>query len=222
MQTCLLLIQLDYTHSIIANNGGDLSTNYPSHLIILEREKPKISNTSDGSVSLPRTTETIYENIYDTNKLKEFIKNARAARCRARFPLPVILYKGRHVCRSGTLAGGPEIYGRLGLEYLCPGNDQQSGKEAVKNEEANNHESSITNGESITHEESMGYYSSFDFKQEQANESNSEISNKEPKLTYWQIIDNVRTQDIKLLKTFNVGTIIDLMVEKKKVKFGMK
>lgn len=38
----------------------------------------------------------------------------------------------------------------------------------------------------------------------------------------WQLFDKVRHQDIKLLKALNVETIIDLMVEKKKVKFGMK
>lgn len=37
----------------------------------------------------------------------------------------------------------------------------------------------------------------------------------------WQLFDRVRQQDIKLLKTLNVGTIIDFMVEKKKVKFMM-
>lgn len=37
----------------------------------------------------------------------------------------------------------------------------------------------------------------------------------------WQLFDRVRNQDIKLLKTLNVGTIADFMVEKKKVKFLM-
>lgn len=37
----------------------------------------------------------------------------------------------------------------------------------------------------------------------------------------WQLFDRVRSQDIRLLKTLNVGTIIDFMVEKKKVKFGV-
>lgn len=38
----------------------------------------------------------------------------------------------------------------------------------------------------------------------------------------WQLYNRVRGQDIQLLKTLNVGYICDLMVEKKKVKFGMK
>jgi len=38
----------------------------------------------------------------------------------------------------------------------------------------------------------------------------------------WQLYNRVRSQDIRLLKAFQVQTIVDLMVEKKKVKFGMK
>lgn len=181
MEKCLLLTDMDYTHSIINNNGGDLSAHYPSHLVILENEKYRNPNTCDTPPPLPRTAETIYESMYDPNKLKELIKSARFARCRSRFPLPVILYKGRHICRSATLSGGPEIYGRSGLDYLFAGSEgvvsiQQQVDEA-------------RGGDSV--------------------------------LSDWQLFDKVRHQDIKLLKTLNVGTIIDFMVEKKKVKFGM-
>lgn len=182
MQRCLLLTDLDYTHSIINNNGGDLSAHYPSHLIILEYEKCRNANLCDTPPPLPRTSETIYENMYDPNKLKELIKSARFARCRSRFPLPVILYKGRHVCRSATLSGGPEIYGRSGLDYLFAGSEG-----------------------TVSIEQQV----------DEARASDSVLSD-------WQLFDKVRHQDIKLLKTLNVGIIIDFMVEKKKVKFGMK
>lgn len=33
--------------------------------------------------------------------------------------------------------------------------------------------------------------------------------------------NKVRNYDVELLKTLNVGTIVDFMVEKKKVKYGM-
>lgn len=181
MQRCLLLTDLDYTHSIINNNGGDLSAHYPSHLIILEYEKCRNPNLCDTPPPLPRTSETIYENMYDPNKLKELIKSARFARCRSRFPLPVILYKGRHVCRSATLSGGPEIYGRSGLDYLFAGSEG-----------------------TVSIEQQV----------DEARASDSVLSD-------WQLFDKVRHQDIKLLKTLNVGIIIDFMVEKKKVKFGM-
>ena len=38
----------------------------------------------------------------------------------------------------------------------------------------------------------------------------------------WQLFNRIRGQDIKLLKTFGISHICDLMLEKKKVKFGMK
>lgn len=181
MQQCLLLMDLDYAHSVINNNGGDLSAHYPSHLIILEYEKHKNPQTCETPPPMPRTTETIYESMYDPNKLKELIKSARYARCRSRFPLPVILYKGRHICRSATLSGGPEIYGRSGLDFLFAGNE--TGVEQ---------------------------------------DDEARAAGDTGILSDWQLFDKVRNQDIKLLKTLNVGNIVDFMVEKKKVKFGMK
>lgn len=184
MQRCLLLTDLDYDHSVINNNGGDLSAHYPSHLIILNNEKlSKSQKTNSMDTSPPvqsnnRTTDTIYEyNASDLNKLKEMIKSARYARCRSRFPLPVILYKNKFVCRSATLSGGPEIYGRSGLAYLF----------------------------------------------ESSTDGTSEVEDQDDQsdLGDWQLFNKVRNQDIKLLKTLNVGNIIDFMVEKKKVKFGL-
>lgn len=45
--------------------------------------------------------------------------------------------------------------------------------------------------------------------------------NKQSKVD-WPLFDSIRSNDIRLLKTLNVGTIVDFMVEKKKVKFGLK
>ena len=136
MQRCILLADMDYKHSVINNNEGDLSAHYPSHLIVLEYEKNKNPNKCDTPPPQPRTTETIYESMCDPIRLKELIKSARYARCRSRFPLPVILYKGKYICRSSTLSGGPEIYGRSGLDYLFPGNETGTGEEESSKEDA--------------------------------------------------------------------------------------
>ncbi|XP_015171073.1 PREDICTED: myotubularin-related protein 14 [Polistes dominula] len=189
MQRCLLLSSLDYTLSVINNHLGELCGHYPSQLILLQNKKSKNPDTNDtSSTSLPSTslpsknTETMCESMYDPNKLREIIKNARYARCRTRFPLPVILYNGRHICRSATLASGPEICGRLGINYFFPSNGSVSSP---------------------------------------VDEQLDEASGIQPKNNDWQLFDRVRNQDIKLLKTLNVGTIIDFMVENKKVKYGL-
>jgi myotubularin-related protein 14 len=108
------------------------------------------------------------------------------------------LYRGKYICRSATLSGGPEIYGRSGLDYFFCGVDNASTKNSLDDEAYEAQENSIPT-------------------------ENNEVFNKDvEKNSEWQLFDRVRSQDIKLLKTLNVGTIVDLMVEKKKVKFGMK
>ncbi|XP_052780309.1 myotubularin-related protein 14-like isoform X2 [Mya arenaria] len=160
-ERCLKLFAKDYQFSMLNNTSGDLCAHYPSKIVILEYEK----------------TATIHERVeslYDGSRLKEQIKQARFARCRSRFVVPVILFEGKHVCRSATLSSGAEMYSRSGLDFFLTGNEQTSQKLKPA-------------------------------------ASDSDL----------QMFDRVRGQDINILKTFNVKYIVDLMVEKKKVKFGM-
>lgn len=187
MKRCIDLMKADYKTLLIGNTSGELSSSYPSQIIILEHEL----QVSPQPATNPqhRTTNTIYESLYDVNRLKELINKARFARCRMRFPVPVILYKGKYICRSATLSGGAEIYGRTGIEYLF------YGTEPVCDNAENNSGS----------------------EEGASSEANTPISTASD----WQLFDKVRSQDIKLLKTLNIGTIVDFMVEKKKVKFGL-
>ncbi|CAL8109799.1 unnamed protein product [Orchesella dallaii] len=139
-----------------------------------------------GSASITSSTNSelgssIPENGVELTKLKELCSRARFARCRARFPVPVILYNQKNICRSATLSGGPEIYGRSSFDYLFSGG--------------------------------------VDWKQDY-DDAEDEIIVPETQ-SDWQLFDRVRSQDIRLLKAFQVQTIVDLMVEKKKVKFGV-
>uniref|UniRef100_A0A182WGQ2 Uncharacterized protein n=1 Tax=Anopheles minimus TaxID=112268 RepID=A0A182WGQ2_9DIPT len=230
MHRCNVLLQQDYSVIEISNTTGELSSHYPSTLLIPEYEYKNLSSSSGNNTqapaggssngfasindfltrsgptaqhptpqqqpSAPSTgpgQQTIYETTYDGNKLRDLINKARFARCRARFPLPVILYKGKYICRSATLSGGPEIYGRSGLDYLFYSLDSTATSPTLDEEAYEARETSLPED---TFEEPI---------------TNSD----------WQLFDRVRSQDIKLLKTLNVGTIVDFMVEKKKVKFGM-
>lgn len=175
LKKCVELMKADYSLFIINNANGDLCAQYPSDLIILEYE-----NAHNTPGRLNNMTDTIYESLYDSQKLRELFSRARSARCRARFPVPVILYRGKNICRSATLSGGPEILGRRGYDYLF------SSSEA-----------------------SCDYMDS----EEETPPATTQWD--------WQLFDRVRSSDIRLLKTLNVGTIIDFMVEKKKVKFGL-
>lgn len=87
----------------INNSKGDLSAQYPSSLLIPE---------SDIS------THTIYEHTIDAKKLRALCKEAKSARCRTRFPIPVIIFRGKYICRSSTLSGSPEAFGRAGIEKV--------------------------------------------------------------------------------------------------------
>ncbi|GAB1863085.1 Myotubularin-related protein 14 [Camponotus japonicus] len=188
MQRCMLLASFDYEYYIIDNSEGNLCGHYPGYLIILEHDKIRSSKKCDSSLPAPQVRE-IPEFIQLKNNLKRLMRKSRFARCRSRFPAPVILYKGRHVCRSATLASSPEMLGRAGLDFLSSlaGNSISSTSPIPLEDE------SLTQVAEEVMEESRLI----------------DMKNK------------FRSYDIELLKTLNVGTIIDFMVEKKKVKYGV-
>ena len=86
MEKCIELVKLDYSHLVISNAGGDLSAHYPSQLIILEYEYTHSQNGSPANTSQnpsghgQRTTNTIYESMYDAQKLRDIISKSRFAR----------------------------------------------------------------------------------------------------------------------------------------------
>ncbi|XP_071157000.1 phosphatidylinositol-3,5-bisphosphate 3-phosphatase MTMR14-like isoform X2 [Mytilus edulis] len=167
MEKCLLLFSKDYKYSVITNFNGELCGHYPSKIILLEYQLTEGDQKKDNFHGV--------ESVYDTTQMRELIKQARYARCRSRFAVPVIMYEGKHVCRSATLASGAEMYGRSGLDFLFSGPEASLGPMSSPEEE-------------------------------------------EPEL---QMFDRLRGQDKKLLRNLSVKYICDLMVEKKKVKFGM-
>ena len=133
------------------------------------------------------------------------MKKANIARCRSRFPLPVIMYKGRHICRSATLSGAVEIYGKSGLDYFLPTSENNSEIEQEVDK---------------TKQEVDETVEEVDETEQEIDET--ELSESSSQSSQWKLFDKVRNKDIKLLKTFNVGIIIDFMVEKKKVKYGFQ
>ncbi|XP_062617717.1 myotubularin-related protein 14-like [Saccostrea cucullata] len=167
MERCLVLFSKDYRYSVIKNFSGELCGHYPSKVVFLEYQ------LSEDERNNKKRYDDV-QSMYDIPRMRELIKQARYARCRSRFAVPVILYEGKHICRSATLASGAEMFGRTGLDFL---------------------------------------FSAPDRPQEEAADRGGG--------TGADTFDRFRGHDINLLKTMSIKYICDLMVEKKKVKFGM-
>ncbi|XP_021115845.1 myotubularin-related protein 14 isoform X2 [Heterocephalus glaber] len=165
---CLELFGRDYCFSVIPNVNGDICGHYPRHIVFLEYESSeKEKDTFQSTVQVSR--------------LQDLINRSKMARCRGRFVCPVILFKGKHICRSATLAGWGELYGRSGYNYFFSGGADDAWADV---EDITEEDCALRSGD--TH-----------------------------------LFDKVRGYDIRLLRYLSVKYICDLMVENKKVKFGV-
>ncbi|XP_064161474.1 myotubularin-related protein 14 isoform X2 [Anguilla rostrata] len=165
---CLELFGRDYKYSVIHNTNGEICGHYPRQIVFLEYE-----STDHNKYR--------FESTVQIGKLQDLVNRSKMARCRGRFVCPVILYCGKHICRSSTLAGWGELYGRTGYNYIFSGGADDT---VAESEEVPEEDSAVRNGDS-------------------------------------QLFDKVRGLDIKLLRYLSVRYICDLMVENKKVKFGL-
>uniref|UniRef100_A0A8C6QZ79 Myotubularin related protein 14 n=1 Tax=Nannospalax galili TaxID=1026970 RepID=A0A8C6QZ79_NANGA len=165
---CLELFGRDYCFSVIPNVNGDICGHYPRHIVFLEYE------------SAEKEKDT-FQSTVQVSKLQDLINRSKMARCRGRFVCPVILFKGKHICRSATLAGWGELYGRSGYNYFFSGGADDAWADV---EDVTEDDCALRSGD--TH-----------------------------------LFDKVRGYDIRLLRYLSVKYICDLMVENKKVKFGL-
>ncbi|XP_030061630.1 phosphatidylinositol-3,5-bisphosphate 3-phosphatase MTMR14 isoform X4 [Microcaecilia unicolor] len=165
---CLELFGKDYCYSLIQNLNGELCGHYPRQIVVLEYESTE-------------QEKDMFESTVQVSRLQDLVNRSKMARCRGRFVCPVILFKGKHICRSATLAGWGELYGRTGYNYIFSGGSDDAWADT---EEIAEDSASVRNGDS-------------------------------------QLFDKVRGHDIKLLRYLSVRYICDLMVENKKVKFGL-
>ncbi|XP_037947707.1 myotubularin-related protein 14-like [Teleopsis dalmanni] len=148
------------------------------------------SHTHTNSHPNPHTQaqKTIYEDLYDVNKIRELVTMAKYARCRQRFSVPVIMYRGKYICRSATISVVQETYGRKVVDYAydCLSGSNNTERPSLDDENNDPTEESLIN----------------------------QINVQMP-FSY----DEVIKSDIQLLNALKVSTIVDLMVEKRKVKY---
>ncbi|XP_059571956.1 myotubularin-related protein 14 isoform X2 [Alligator mississippiensis] len=165
---CLELFGRDYCYSLVPNANGEICSHYPRQIVLLDYESHDRERHA-------------FESTVQVGKLQDLIHRSKMARCRGRFVCPVILYKGKHICRSATLAGWGELYGRTGYNYIFSGGSDDAWADT---DDLSEEDPAFRNADS-------------------------------------QLFDKVRGHDIKLLRYLSVRYICDLMVENKKVKFGL-
>lgn len=192
--------------------GSNMAGFYPvitkvdNHSKINSNMKIEINNSTENhhfnSTTNLNTTTTIYEDLYDGNRIRELITMAKYARCWQRFAVPVLMFRGKYICRSATISVMPETYGRKVVDYAY---DCLNGTNYYNNERGNNGINNITaiedgsdNSSDISDDSLMNQDQTSPFSYEEAIKS-----------------------DIQLLDTLNVSSIVDLMVEKKKIKYFM-
>ncbi|KAH8316665.1 hypothetical protein KR067_012818 [Drosophila pandora] len=141
--------------------------------------------------SQQQSQNTIYEDQYDIQRMRELVTMAKYARCRQRFAVPVIMYRGKYICRSATLSVMPETYGRKVVDYAydCLSGGNYTATNGEENDADSTDESLINH----IHDQAQSQFS----------------------------YDEVIKSDIQLLNTLNVSTIVDLMVENRKIKYFM-
>ncbi|KAH8280227.1 hypothetical protein KR018_000361 [Drosophila ironensis] len=141
--------------------------------------------------SQQQSQHTIYEDQYDIQRMRELVTMAKYARCRQRFAVPVIMYRGKYICRSATLSVMPETYGRKVVDYAydCLSGGNYTATNGEENDADSTDESLINH----IHDQAQSQFS----------------------------YDEVIKSDIQLLHTLNVSTIVDLMVENRKIKYFM-
>mmetsp|Transcript_41992 Transcript_41992/g.68174 ORF Transcript_41992/g.68174 Transcript_41992/m.68174 type:complete len:868 (-) Transcript_41992:281-2884(-) len=91
---CNRLFSRDYVIKTINNTDGSFCSSYPLDLIILQKQK-----------DAPSTIPTLNQ----TQDLRERFLRGRFARVRGRFPIPVILWNNKNICRSSTISVQAEV-----------------------------------------------------------------------------------------------------------------
>jgi len=212
VQNCMRLFSKDYVCAVISNKKGTLCSTYPVQLIIPLKEKNLGTKKPDN---------------FDSEKLVELINQSKFARTRGRFPAPVLLFGGKFICRSSTLARAPEIYlNSYSSRYFAQPDSTVGASLLEKNEPI------LENGVAGSLEEGSVQFTALkesadedcvDIKQHNVKpKQNSQSSpTKDASKSKEWLLDKMRNADIGLLNFLRTNVICDLMVENYKVKYGM-
>ena len=216
--TCLNLFQRDNICTVVNNQDGSLCGTYPGQLIVPLRQKTGDEETDEKCDQDGHDEATIRKNTAD------LIAKSKLARTRARFPFPSVLIGNKFICRSSTLSSSVEMYARQGILYLNGESTQTEPESQLQNDPTT--QSSADNGDKNGESADVVHYNIATANDESILSNlklQKKLSSSRPvKLdpNDW-LLNKVRKTDIDLLHQLKVNVICDLMVENKKVKYGM-
>lgn len=174
-----LLFSVDYEVEAIDNEDGQICATYPLKMLFLKGLKGE-------------------EAVQSTSILREPLQHgARFGRVRTRFPMPVILYRGRNICRSSSLT--------MRLEALV-----QTTHNSIR--------------DTLSYADGSGTVTS---PEQGANLQEPSDSNEMAELLQTlqsdtsTAMDKHRLADITLIRTLKVSHIADLMLENSKKFMGV-
>ena len=116
----------------------------------------------------------------------------------------VVLFDLKYICRSSTVASWGEVYSRSGVDRLADTSTRTSNPMVI--DPSSN---PVTDLDGPPNSAIVGAAAV-------AASSNTEVPQQQ------NIFDKLRGADIDLLKTLDVSSIVNLMVEKRKKMFGVK
>lgn len=172
---------------------------YPHHTAHIHETTARNSSTSA----------TIYEDPYDANRIRELITMAKYARCWQRFVVPVLMYRGKYICRSSTISVMPETFGRKVVDFAY---DCINGTNYYNNSGGNNNSNERDNANNMNTFEDNNENSIGDIGEDS-------LMNQD-QTSHFSYEEAIKS-DVQLLDTLNVSSIVDLMVEKRKIKYFM-
>ncbi|XP_014097016.3 phosphatidylinositol-3,5-bisphosphate 3-phosphatase MTMR14 [Bactrocera oleae] len=113
-------------------NGSDSDSSIQSFVTVSRPQRPPKQRT-------------IYEEMYDANRIRDLITRARYARCRQRFVAPVIYFRGQYICRSATVSVVHETYSRYAYDYITSGSTNETQQRTHDEENPDSSDDSLVN-----------------------------------------------------------------------------
>lgn len=207
---CVQLFQQDHECAIISNSDSRLCAHYPLDLIV-----PTADHNADSGIGNTDADASLIP------QLSMMMEKAKFARTRSRFVVPVIRHRGKNICRSATLSRQIEIHAREAWEVLSGAANFSVSDTGTTGVGEHSPDSKTLTTDENTRDEATAHIEASDKTTDDADRQKKERHNSAETSYNAGCVTWHRGKDIALLNRLGVRYICDLMVEDKKIKYGL-